>query len=188
MSVPFRVAGWGTLDDGAVVTWTIAEGRRGRRWREIVTRGDAVSHSLLLETDADRRFSHLELARVDGLWTFHPEGDGTLHGNHVDAAAREVHHVVGMPFGGDDLLVIEGSPLGAAAIAWRLAVELTDGETSTFAAVILPAAGSTAAVPAIRVQRVSASRWRIGAGDPFEIDADGAPVLPGGEVRPLELA
>ena len=76
MSAPLRVAGWGTLDDGAGVTWTVAEGRRGRRWREVVVRGDAVGHSLLLETGIDGRFSHLELARAGGLWTFHPETDG----------------------------------------------------------------------------------------------------------------
>ena len=101
MSAPLRMAGWGTLDDGAAMTWTVAEGRRGRRWREVVARGDAVAHSLLLETGVDDRFSHLELARAGGLWTFHPEGDGTLHGNHVDPRGQAVRHVVGLPFGPD---------------------------------------------------------------------------------------
>ena len=66
----------------------MSEGRKGRRWREVVARGPDVVHALLLETDPDGRFSHLELARADGLWTFHPEGDGTLHGNHVDRTRR----------------------------------------------------------------------------------------------------
>ena len=187
MSAPLRVAGWGTLDDGATITWTIAEGRRGRRWREVVARGDAVGHSLLLETDAARRFSHLELARADGLWTFHPESDGTLHGNHVDSRDRDVHHVVGMPFGSDDLLVIEGSPLGAAAIAWRLATSLDEGKVAAFAAVILPAAGPVQAVAAIRVERPSGSRWRVGEGRAFDIDTDGAPLLSLGATHTLEL-
>lgn len=187
MSAPLRVAGWGTLDDGSTMTWTIAEGRRGRRWREVVARGEAVGHALLLETDAAGRFSHLELARSDGLWTFHPEPDGTLHGNHVDPQSADVRHVEGMPFGADDLLVIEGSPLAAAAIASRLAAHLFEGEVATFAAVVLPGEGSVTADPAIRVERLSASRWRVGGGRPFEIDADGAPVLAGGRIHPLEV-
>jgi hypothetical protein len=187
MSAPLRVAGWGTLDDGSTMTWTIAEGRRGRRWREVIARDHAVGHALLLETDAAGRFSHLELARSDGLWTFHPEPDGTLHGNHVDPRGAVVRHVEGMPFGADDLLVIEGSPLAAAAIASRLAADLSEGEVATFAAVVLPREGSVTANPAIRVERLSASRWRVGAGRPFEIDADGAPVLAGGRIHPLEV-
>jgi hypothetical protein len=37
------------------------------------------------------------------------------------------------------------------------------------------------------VERVSDGRWRIDDGRPFEIDADGVPVLADGETRPLEL-
>ena len=44
-----RVAGWGTADDGSIVIWTVSEGRKGRRWREVVPRGGSVQ-SLLLET------------------------------------------------------------------------------------------------------------------------------------------
>jgi hypothetical protein len=186
MSGPLRVAGWGTLADGAAITWTIAEGRRGRRWREVVARDAGVGHSLLLETDAERRFSHLELARADGLWTFHPEPDGTLHGNHVDAAGREVRHVVGMPFGPDDLLVVKGSALGDAAVAWRLSTTVVEGSSADVAAVVLGTRGMIEAVPAVRVERIAASRWRIGGGEPFEIDADGGPVLGDGVTRPLE--
>src|SRR6187399_1360946 len=119
MTAPTRVAGWGLRDDGATVTWTVADGRRGRRWREVVATGDAVHHSLLLETAPDRRFSHMELARAGGLWTFHPESDATLHGNAVERATREVRHVVGWRFAPDDLVLVEGSPLSAAAIAWH---------------------------------------------------------------------
>jgi hypothetical protein len=188
VSAPLRVAGWGALDDGAAITWTIAQGRRGRRWREVVARGEAVGHSLLLETDAVGRFSHLELARAGGLWTFHPEPDGTLHGNHVDPRERDVHHVVGMRFAPDDLLVIEGSPLAAAAIAWRLSTEVGEGSSATFAGVVLHATGAIEALRMIGVERLSGTRWRIGDGRPFDIGADGVPSLTDGETRPLELA
>src|SRR5438309_4491829 len=119
MTAMARVAGWGQRADGATVTWTVAEGSRGRRWREVVATGDAVQHSLLLETSPDGRFSHLELARAGGLWTFHPEGDGSLHGNAVERDAPEVRHVVGSAFAADDLMLVEGSPSSAAAIAWH---------------------------------------------------------------------
>ena len=90
MTGPTRAAGWGRGPDGTVVTWTVAEGRKGRRWREVVARGTDVVHALLLETDPNGRFSHLELARADGLWTFHPEPDGTIHGNHVAVGSRRL--------------------------------------------------------------------------------------------------
>jgi hypothetical protein len=187
VSAPLRVAGWGTLDDGAAITWTVAQGRRGRRWREVVAIGDDVRHSLLLETDADGRFNHLELARAGGLWTFHPEPDGTLHGNHVDPGTREVHHVAGLRFAPDDLLVIEGSPLGAAAIAWRVSTVVAEAASATFAGIVLPLAGPIMAEPTIRVERLGATRWRIGDGPPFDVSADGLPILADGETRPLEL-
>ena len=117
MTGPTRAAGWGRGPDATVVTWTVAEGRKGRRWREVVARGADVVHSLLLETDPNGRFSHLELARADGLWTFHPEVDGTLHGNHVGSDSG-VQHIAGRPFAPDDAMIVEGSPISLAAIAW----------------------------------------------------------------------
>ncbi|HEX5450769.1 MAG TPA: hypothetical protein VFW86_00130, partial [Candidatus Limnocylindrales bacterium] len=57
---PLRRAGRGRLADGSVVTWTLAEGTKGRRWREVVVRDGAMSHALLLEASLDRRFAHLE--------------------------------------------------------------------------------------------------------------------------------
>lgn len=187
MSVPLRVAGWATLADGATITWTIAEGRRGRRWREVVARDGAVGHALLLETDAAGRFSHLELARADGLWTFHPEPDGTLHGNHVDPRGAAVRHVEGMPFGADDLIIVKGSVLAAAANARRLSGTLASASEATVAAVVLRAGGAIEAVPSLLVERLAPTRWRIDGDSPFEIDADGAPILAGGRIRPLEV-
>ncbi len=184
MTGPTRVAGWGRGQDGTVVTWTVAEGREGRRWREVVARGEDVVHALLLETDPGGRFSHLELARADGLWTFHPEPDGTLHGNHVTATAG-VRHIAGRPFGPDDALLVAGSPVSLAAIAWRHAT--TDTGLFPVAGVVIGADGTLAERPEIRIERLSATRWQVGEGSPVEIDEAGLPVLDGGETWPLEL-
>ncbi|HEU5203970.1 MAG TPA: hypothetical protein VFU17_06695 [Candidatus Limnocylindrales bacterium] len=113
-----RVAGTGRSPDGATVTWSVAEGRRGRRWREAVVRDGAVVHSLLFELDPDGRFAHLELTTPAGLLTLHPEGDGTLHGNAVTAAG--ITHVRGLPWEPDDVVLIDGSIVCAVvAVQWQ---------------------------------------------------------------------
>ena len=108
-----RVAGTGRDLDGATVTWSVAEGRRGRRWREAVIRDGTVVHSLLFELDPEGRFAHLELTTPAGLLTLHPEGDGTLHGNVVTASG--ISHVRGLPWQPDDVIVIDGSVVCQAA-------------------------------------------------------------------------
>ena len=108
MSSLLRRAGNGRTTDGHLVTWTVAEGRRGRRWREVVATGEgSVVSSLLLELDSRGRFSHLELATAAGLLTLHPEPDGTLHGNVVTAAG--ISHIGGMPWAADGVIVVAGS-------------------------------------------------------------------------------
>jgi hypothetical protein len=117
MSEPVRLAGRGRWRD-SLVTWTIAEGRRGRRWREVLTRDGRIVHALLLETDPAGRFSHLELAVAAVLLTLHPEGDGTLHGNRVAADGAGVEPIAGLPFPAGAAVLVDGSPIAAAAMAW----------------------------------------------------------------------
>lgn len=120
-----RVAGTGRSSNGATVTWSVAEGRRGRRWREAVVRDGTVVHSLLLELDPGGRFSHLELTTAAGLLTLHPEGDGTIHGNAVTEAG--VTHVRGLPWQADDAFLIEASVVCAVvARGWQLSQRLND--------------------------------------------------------------
>jgi hypothetical protein len=183
MTGPTRVAGWGRGADGTVVTWTVAEGGKGRRWREVVARGVDVVHALLLETDPNGRFRHLELACADSLWTFHPEPDGTLHGNHV-AATGGVRHIAGRPFAPDDALIVEGSPISLAAIAWGHAAGAL---VRPVAGVVIGADGTLTERPEIRIERLSATRWQVGERSQIEIDEAGLPVLDGGETWPLEV-
>ena len=89
-----RRAGAGRAVDGTDVVWSVAEGRKGRRWREVRSRDGVVVSSLLLESFTDRRFAHLELSTAAGLLTLHPESDGTLHGNAV--LTDGVDHIVGL--------------------------------------------------------------------------------------------
>lgn len=116
MSEPVRLAGRGRLRDGGLVTWTVAEGRQGRRWRESVTDGTALRWSLLYETDPAGRFTHLELASPVGLATLHPDGDATLHGN-VVRSDQGVRHVVGVPMQAGGALLVAGSLVSGAAVA-----------------------------------------------------------------------
>jgi hypothetical protein len=115
MSEPLRRAGWGRAGP-LEVTWSIAEGSKGRRWREVVRRDGAVVHALLYETDPARRFAHLELSIDGALLTLHPEGDGTLHGNRV--SAHGIDHVRGIAFPAGSWVLIDRSPVAAAAVAW----------------------------------------------------------------------
>ena len=157
----------------------LARGRRPRR------RGRATRSCS--RPGVDGRFSHLELARAGGLLTLHPEGDGTLHGNHVDPRGRAVRHVVGLPFAPDDVLLDRGSPLSAAAIAWRLASSVPEGASATSAGVVVRTSGELDAVSA---DRRRATRVRALARRRWSADRDrrrGLPVLAGGESRPLEV-
>jgi len=186
MSAPTRVAGWGTAADGTVVTWTVSEGRRGRRWREVVTRGSAVVQAVLLETDPDARFSHLELARADGLWTFHPERDGTLHGNHVDRSETGVRHVDGWRFDPGDVLLVAGSVVSLAAIVYERRDDVGVGGSTAVGAVVVEMDGVLRRDDGLRIERLAERRWRIGDAGEIGIDPAGLPVLDDAVTRPLE--
>jgi hypothetical protein len=165
---PLRRAGRGHLVDGSVVTWSVAEGSKGRRWREVVVRDGTVVHSLLLETFPDGRFAHLELSTAAGLLTLHPEADAALHGNAV--TGEGVTHVVGLPWPDGSVLLVEGSAISRVAAAATI-----DERASAVTAVRV--ASDLDLAPATVVGRdVRAS-----------VDASGLPLLDGAETWPLEL-
>jgi hypothetical protein len=155
-----RRAGRGRDAEGWWVVWSIAEGSRGRRWREVRHRDGAVAHSLLLETDPDGRFSHLELSTASGLLTLHPEPDGTLHGNVVTLDGIE--HIRGLAWTPDSVVIVEGSTI------------------SLIAASIDPSR------PCVLISlglRVDAARV---IGEAPSVAEDGLPVLDAGRIWPLE--
>jgi hypothetical protein len=170
-----RRAGSGRFVDGTDVFWSVAEGQKGRRWREVRSKAGFVVSSLLLETFPDRRFAHLELSTAAGLLTLHPEGDGTLHGNVVTATG--VRHVIGLPWPAGSAVVVDGSAISIAAAAWFLTVDHSPTEPSERRPIVMidPSLGVKAAsMPADGLSH-------------DKIDVDGLPVLENGQSWPLEV-
>ncbi len=182
-TTPVRRAGTGRTGSGETAWWSVAEGRRGRRWREAIAGGAGLRHSLLLETDPDGRFSHLELATPAGLLTLHPEGDGTLHGNALVGAG--LRHVAGLPWDPDGLVDVAGSPVARAAMAWLLAQSSMPPGTPRH--VLRLTAELEASVDRRLVSRGGSGSWRLEVGDPLSADADGLPLLDAAASWPLDL-
>jgi hypothetical protein len=171
-----RRAGRGTAADGSIVTWSVADGRRGSRWREARVQAGALVSSLLLELDPAGRFSHLELSTASGLLTLHPEGDGTLHGNAVEADG--VRHVVAIPWIADDILLVAGSPTSRAAAARRADVPPDAGTARPKGVGFGVVVGLDLAV----------ERRAIGRSErTIPLDSNGLPLFADGVTWPLEL-
>lgn len=122
MSPPAGVGqGWlrraGRLDAGGgeTVLWSVAEGRRGRRWRSLrCDAAGAVVIDLLLEVDPGGGWTRLELATAAGMLTLHPEPDGrSVHGNVVTEGGVVP---VALPWSPDHRLLLPHEPVAAAAL------------------------------------------------------------------------
>jgi hypothetical protein len=186
-----RLAGTFPLEDGGRLTWSLAEGRHGRRWRSTTLAADGrLAVVLLLEVAPDGRPSKLELAGAGGLLTLHPdEGGGLLHGNVVRQTGIE--HV-SIPWSADHVLVVTASPVTAAVAARWLAGRTGVGEGASVKAVEV--GPDLHPRPATwRVARFGEDRWHLGpagSGDGVTVDLDeaGIPMGYAGErAWPLEL-
>jgi hypothetical protein len=110
-----RRAGRIDLGGGETVLWSVAEGRRGRRWRSM--RKDSAGHlisDLLLEVDPRGRWTRLELAAAAGILTLHPDpDDAAAHGNVITELG-----VVPLAFAWSPRhrLVVPGEPAAGAAL------------------------------------------------------------------------
>ncbi len=122
MSDPLRRGGTFLDADERTVIWSVAEGRRGSRWRWTVGDGRgaiAVGHTL--EIDPDGRFARLESASGMGLLTLHRESDGSVHGNRVTDGG--VEHLT-IPAPAPDLALVGSGQLGVAALVRGLALDV----------------------------------------------------------------
>ncbi|HEX8026260.1 MAG TPA: hypothetical protein VF484_08645 [Candidatus Limnocylindrales bacterium] len=186
MSASRRVAAHERDSRNRDVVWTAADGRNGRRWREMAVDAAGKSRSLLLETDSQGAWQRLEIGSADGLLTLHPEGDGSVHGN--VASRTGVRHLalgklkpprVDMP----------GSLVVEAALCWNLSRQMRLGETRVVqvASVVEPV---TVALAEITVERRTTATWELRDGDRrrlVELDESGLPVAHvGAEHWPLE--
>lgn len=182
---PVRRAGQGRGPDGTSLIWTVAEGRRGRRWREVRFSDVVVISSLLVETDAEGRFSYLEASTAAGLITLHPEAGTELHGNVVTAAGVEA--IAGLPWSPASIVLLDGSAIAQAAAAFGLRDWIGPGAAGSDPGLRIPLNLAIEPAP-IPVERSSESIWRFANGDSFEVDANGLPVLVDGVTWPLEAA
>ena len=182
-----RRGGRGTLPDGAQLTWSLAEGGRGRRWRATRVRDGRLEGTILLETDATGRAARLEVGTADGLLTLHPDrGERELHGNVVTPDG--IRHLR-LDWSPAHELIVDGFPVVLLAAVRRLEAVIPVGETAERPAVIVDR-GLRCLVTTIRLVRLDERRWRVegeGSAVGVAIDADGTPAgLDDAEEWPLE--
>ena len=159
MSAWLRRAGSGRQADGSQVTWSIAEGERGRRWRWTVVDEDRVRHGALVEIDRAGRFARLELTTPVGLLTLHPEADQrSIHGN-----------------------VVTADGVRALAFEWSATAALAIAGDSFGSAILLAGAGAPTLVIRPRLGIVAG-----GSSPALERDGRGIPMLTDAREWPLE--
>ena len=181
-----RRAGTGLMLAGGRVTWTVADGARGRRWRSMVTDGGLLAGTMLLETGPGGAVLKLELATAAGLLTVHPEG-GSLHGNVARPGGME--HI-DLPWSDGHILIVVGTPATAAAATGIIADLVGVGEGHTIAGVGIDIGLSVRPVT-YRVVRPAARRWRFVPADggpetAVTVDDAGVPILDEAVSWPLE--
>lgn len=191
MSGFVRQAGSGLQADGSRLVWSVADGRRGRRWRAVASLNGVISHALLLEVDVNGRPSRLELTTTAGMLTLHPdESRRSLHGNVVTPDG--VRHL-SLPWSAEHGLEIDGRPLATAVTAHRLAGSMAVGE-GRMIPVVLVTSDLTVTEATRRFIRLGESEWRIegeigtAGASTLAVDERGIPVgLGDGREWPLEL-
>jgi hypothetical protein len=175
-SEPTRLGGRTHLPGGDVVVWSVADGRRGRRWRESTARGGVGVRTILVETGPDGEVRRLEMSSPVGLLTVHPDEPGTtLHGNVVTPDG--IRHLA-FAWGPDRVIVIGGSPAATAiAVAW-LGREAAAGRSADVTVLRI----DDRLIPELRsatIERLGPRSWRLSGIDEFEgeivatLDPDG---------------
>ena len=116
---PLRRAGRLPVPGNGDVLWSVAEGRRGFRWRAVRRDSSgAIVSDLLLELDPAGQWSRLELATSDGILTLHPESDNSaVHGNVVTPSGVRP---LALAWSAAHRLLLPDDPVAAAALgSWR---------------------------------------------------------------------
>ncbi len=171
-----RRAGSRALADGAQLTWSVADGSRGRRWRAVSVANGSVSHAVLLEVDLAGRPSRLELTTPAGMLTLHPSTGGTeIHGNVVGTMGEGVRHLA-FAWGPEHELEVAGRPGPTIVALHRRRASVAIGSSVEFEVL---AVGPELDVVAgrRRYEHLAEGRWRLdGSAAEIQIDPDGLPV------------
>jgi len=183
-----RVGGRATTIDGAQIVWSLAEGKRGSRWREALTRDGSLVRSVLFEASPAGRMTRLEVTTTAGLLTLHPDDrESTLHGNVVGPGG--VRHLR-LAWSPEHELLLLGSPATAATALRRLGGAMSPGDERTVAMVRVDDLLEPREVSWV-VARTGDTTWLLRATDGAEerrltLHADGFPVLGDAVSWPLE--
>jgi len=186
---PVRRGGHARDSLGDLLTWSIAEGERGTRWREALERDGSLLRSLLLETSPAGRPTRLEMTTRAGLLTLHPEPDeSAMHGNVVGGDA--IRHLA-LPWSGEHELFVFSSPATATIVVRRLARTLAPGGSRELD---LLAIDDELEPKLVRwqVERIGTHGWRMASTDGSDerrmtVDDDDRPISLDERSWPLEL-
>jgi len=157
-----RLAGHDRDRLGRDVTWTIADGERGRRWREVtVDPAGVLVRSLTLETGRGGQWLRLEIAAAAGLLSLHPDRDGAVRGNIV--AGDGIRH---LDLGALDppLVDIRGSLVGEAALC-RALERLVPAGQGTATRVARVEDDLSVTIVELAVERRDARTWELTDGE-----------------------
>jgi hypothetical protein len=177
-----RRAGSGRLADGATLTWSVAEGSRGRRWRAQRLEDDVLCVSMLLEVDGAARSTRLEVDCAAGMLTLHPEPDWqAAHGNVV---GREGVRPLSFDWSDDGVFVVDDVPIGEIAAISRLAPQIGVGERVRLRVLVVDRQLGVARAERSFV-RLTDKDWRCES-ESLSIETDGTPRLPDGGSWELE--
>jgi hypothetical protein len=163
-----RLAGHGLDRLGRAVTWTIADGERGRRWREATTglgtaegASGGLAHAVTMETGHAGQWLRLEVAALAGLLSLHPDRDGSVNGNVVSETG--VRHV-GLGIVEPPLVDVRGSLVAETALCRALERQVAAGEGSTVS-VVRVSATLDIEVAELQVMRTDARTWELADAD-----------------------
>ena len=110
MNAWLRRAGRGLLPDGRTLVWSVAEGRRGQRWRSSTLGPEGrLDLALLIEVDGDGWFNRLELTTSRGMLTLHPEPDRSRVDGNVVSEGRVTP--ISLPWSSEHVLWVRDSPI-----------------------------------------------------------------------------
>lgn len=182
-----RRSGRGLGPDGGPSTWTVAEGARGRRWRE-VHQIPGGTLALLLELEPAGGWSRLEMSAGTGLLTLHPTPAlDALHGNVVTTDG--IRHLA-FPWSPDHRILVPGSVVGLAALARTLDAVIGVGEGRRVPGVRIDASLDVGTA-SIDVARLDPDTWRFGVlgavAEQVRLAADGWPIVAGATSWALEI-